>query len=99
MSRVAESPEKRELNRVANLLIAEWNRVEMKPVSPSFVATFVDMARVVIADKEEHAPHGVTLGSTFSRGEREAWDADMDEMELRNTDKGVLSDKERAGVY
>lgn len=50
MSRSGPSPERDELNRVSSLLIAEWERVEGKPVNVSYVATFVDMARVVIAD-------------------------------------------------
>ena len=47
-----DSPERKELNRVAWLLIREWERVEQKPVTISYYATFVDMARVVIADRE-----------------------------------------------
>ena len=40
-----------EVDRVARLLIAEWERIEKKPVNVSYVANFADMARVVIADK------------------------------------------------
>jgi hypothetical protein len=40
-----------EVNRVARVLMAEWERAEGKPVSASYVATFADMARVVIADR------------------------------------------------
>lgn len=40
-----------ELNRVSLLLIAEWERAERRKVNPSYVSTFVDMARVVIADR------------------------------------------------
>ncbi len=43
--------ERAELNRVSLLLIAEWERVERRKVNPSYVSTFVDMARVVIADR------------------------------------------------
>jgi hypothetical protein len=49
-------PERAELDRVARLLMNEWERVEGKPVNPSYIATFVDMARVVIADRKRHQP-------------------------------------------
>ena len=49
--RTPETPERAELDRVANLLMAEWERVEGAPVGASYVATFVDMARVVIRDQ------------------------------------------------
>lgn len=45
------SPERDELNRVAGLLIEEWQRVEGATLNVSHVATFVDLARVVIADR------------------------------------------------
>jgi hypothetical protein len=41
-----------ELNRVSALLIAEWERVERCRVNPSRITTFVDMARVAIADRD-----------------------------------------------
>jgi hypothetical protein len=41
-----------ELDRVARLLIDEWERVEGVQINPSYVATFVDMARVILADRE-----------------------------------------------
>jgi hypothetical protein len=44
------APTRDEVDRVARLLIAEWERVEHKPVNVSYVSTFADMARVVIAD-------------------------------------------------
>ncbi len=40
-----------EVDRVARLLIAEWERVERRAVNLSYVATFADMARVVIEDR------------------------------------------------
>jgi hypothetical protein len=40
-----------DVNRVARLLIAEWERVEGKPVNVSYIATFVDMARAVLGDR------------------------------------------------
>jgi hypothetical protein len=43
-------PERSEIDRVAQLLIAEWERVEKQPVNVSRVATFADLARVAIAD-------------------------------------------------
>lgn len=47
------TPENAEIDRVAQLLMDEWERVEGKPVNASYVATFVDMARTVIADQKE----------------------------------------------
>jgi hypothetical protein len=45
------SEDRAEVDRVARLLMAEWERVEEKPVGLSYVATFADLARVVIADR------------------------------------------------
>lgn len=39
-----------EVDRVARLLMAEWHRVEQKEVSVSYIATFADMARVIVDD-------------------------------------------------
>jgi hypothetical protein len=54
-TRIARSlvatPDDSEVDRVARLLIVEWERVEGKPVNVSYVSTFVDMARIVIADR------------------------------------------------
>lgn len=48
-----------EVDRVARLLMAEWERVEGKPINVSYIATFADLARVVAADqartRQEHA--------------------------------------------
>src|SRR3954471_13662019 len=49
--RAKASPERAEIDRVARILIAEWERVEGTPVNVSYLATFVDMARAVIADR------------------------------------------------
>lgn len=46
------SSERMEIDRVGRLLIAEWERVEGGPVNVSYIATFADMARVMIADRE-----------------------------------------------
>lgn len=48
-------PERAELDRVATLLIAEWQRVEGGKVNVSYIETFVDLARVVIADRRHAA--------------------------------------------
>lgn len=40
-----------ELDRVARLLMDAWERAEGTPVGMSYVATFVDLARAVIADR------------------------------------------------
>lgn len=44
-------PLNNEVDRVARVLMAEWERVEGKAVSASYVATFADMARAVIYDQ------------------------------------------------
>jgi hypothetical protein len=46
------SADRAEVDRVARLLMAEWERVEEKPVGVSYVATFADLARVVIRDRQ-----------------------------------------------
>jgi hypothetical protein len=38
-----------EVDHIARLMMAEWERVEGKPVNVSYVATFADMARVILA--------------------------------------------------
>lgn len=40
-----------EVDRVARLLMAEWERVEKTSVNTSYITTFCDLARVVIADR------------------------------------------------
>jgi hypothetical protein len=47
----ASSLKSDQVDRVARLLIAEWERVEQRLVNVSYIATFVDMARAVIADR------------------------------------------------
>ena len=56
------TPEKVELNRVAKLLIDEWERVENEKVNCSRIATFVDMARVVVADTERQVEDSYEAG-------------------------------------
>lgn len=46
-----DPPRSAEVDRVARILMSEWERVEHKPVNVSYVATFADMARAVIADR------------------------------------------------
>jgi len=46
------SEDKSEVDRVARLLMEAWQQAEGLPVSTSYVATFADMARAVIADRE-----------------------------------------------
>lgn len=52
-SRLTLSPAMQEVNRMAVLLMDEWERVEHEKVSASFVATFVDLARAVIIDRND----------------------------------------------
>lgn len=42
--------EKAQVDHVARVLMAAWEKAEGKPVTPSYVATFADMARAVLAD-------------------------------------------------
>ena len=51
--------EEPEVARVARVLMAAWEKAEGKPVSVSYVATFADMARAVLA--EVPPPTGVGL--------------------------------------
>lgn len=44
-------PPRTETDRLARLMIAAWEKVE-GPVTPSYVATFADMAKAVVADIE-----------------------------------------------
>lgn len=44
-----------EVDRVARLLMGAWERAEGKRVNPSYVATFVDMAKVMVADRARHS--------------------------------------------
>lgn len=48
-----QTDECREVNRIAELLMAEWQRAEKKKwVTISYTYTFVDMAMVVVADRQ-----------------------------------------------
>jgi hypothetical protein len=47
------SDERAETNRVARLLMAEWERVEGRATTTSYVATFADMARVILRDRAQ----------------------------------------------
>lgn len=44
-----EAATRDDVNRVARILIDEWERVERKPVYVAYIATFADMARAVLA--------------------------------------------------
>lgn len=61
------SPEKREINRIAWLLIREWERVERVPVNISYYATFADMARAVIVNSLPSKPISDWPGEMFVR--------------------------------
>lgn len=56
------TPARVELNRVAKLLVDEWERVENEKVNLSRIATFVDMARVVVADTERQVGESYDTG-------------------------------------
>lgn len=45
-----------EADRVARLLMEAWEQAEGAPVGISYVATFVDMARAVIRDRDAAQP-------------------------------------------
>jgi uncharacterized coiled-coil protein SlyX len=56
-----------EVDRVARLLMAEWERVEKNPVNVSYIATFCDLARAVIADRDLKPPIApLAIGSTWT---------------------------------
>ncbi len=55
-----EGAEGREVARVARVLMAAWEKAEGRPVSVSYVATFADLARAVLADQSV-PPAGVGL--------------------------------------
>jgi len=44
-----------EAERIAILLMTEWERIEGRPVNSSFVRNFYDLGRVVEADRERWA--------------------------------------------
>jgi hypothetical protein len=68
-----------EVDRIARLLMAAWEKAEGKPVTPSYVATFADMARAVLADPAPTAADG---------GLREAVEKLAKELEAENTAAG-----------
>jgi signal transduction histidine kinase len=47
----ASTSERTEVDRVARLLMDEWERVEGAAPTTSYVATFADMARVIVRDR------------------------------------------------
>jgi hypothetical protein len=53
---MSDVPDDTEVDRIARLLMAEWARVEHVAVNTSFIATFADMARAVIADGASSRP-------------------------------------------
>lgn len=48
--------DKSEVNRLARVMMTAWEKAEGKPVNVSYVATFVDMARAVVSDKNMTTP-------------------------------------------
>lgn len=52
----AAAPSNAEIDRMARLLMAEWERVEGPLVGTSYVATFADLARVALARQPAAAP-------------------------------------------
>lgn len=50
----------KEVIHIANVLMDAWFKAEGNRVSTSYVATFVDMARAVIADREKNERHEVS---------------------------------------
>ena len=49
-------PDRDEVDRVARLLMAAWEQAEGRAPTVSYVATFADMARAVIADRPTPSP-------------------------------------------
>ena len=52
----AHDPDRDEVDRVARLLMAAWEQAEAQAPTASYVATFADMARAVIADRPSLSP-------------------------------------------
>jgi hypothetical protein len=50
-----------EVDRVARVLMAAWEKAEGKPVSASYVATFADLARAAIADADDGSSTGAEV--------------------------------------
>jgi hypothetical protein len=59
-----------EVDRVARMLIAEWERVEGRRVNVSYVATFADLARVVAADRAREDTDGTISALLRALAER-----------------------------
>jgi len=60
--------DKSEVDRVARLLMEAWEQAEQKAVGISYVATFADMARAVIADRAELSVGGAGAAGAGRRG-------------------------------
>ena len=81
-----------EVDRVARVLMTEWERVEREPVTASYVATFADMARAVIAD---HAERERAAGARALRLFRMAAELTVDAVRANRGDyiAGLVEDR------
>lgn len=80
----AAVPSRDEVNRVANLLIAEWERIERKKVNVSYVSNFADMARVVISDRKAKCDASETeAATTLATAQRQIYSAELERDSLR----------------
>lgn len=66
-----------EVDRIAKMLIAEWERVEGEKVNVSYVATFVDMARVVVKEIDDARLDARSEGYNYGyeQGQSDGYDA------------------------
>ena len=61
-----------DVDQMARVLMAEWERVEGKPVNVSYVATFADMARVALRAAREDVAETVALPWKWPFGAKSA---------------------------
>ena len=89
-------PDDDEINRIARVLIAEWERVERKPVNISYYATFADMARAMVADRRSEA----TLRADLAASQREVERLQADIAAVRErADKEVTAAESEVGHW
>lgn len=88
-----DAPQSDEINHLARVLMAAWENAEGKPVNVSYVATFADMARAVLADERrpqvstrrtdwgvrDDATGHVGMVAAYGRSATEQWLAELTE--------------------
>jgi hypothetical protein len=72
---------------LARVLMAAWEKAEGKPVNPSYVATFADMARAALAARDTDQGAGHHPRNASGRCTCGLWDCPQ--MARRDTDQGA----------